>query len=253
MYSSFGNQIISMMIDLGFIQYALQVFGKLVRPNELCWNSLIKGYSKCGSIDQAFFAYDLMLRDDIFVCPNGRTFLPLIKACIFAKDLKRGLPIHVQCVLSRWFERDHFVASAIVEMYAKCGWILEAQNVFDRLSIRDSVTWTVLIEGYVGCGYGEEALKIFMQMQLEGICPDAFTYVSTLKACESIRASNKAQQIHVEIENSGFLEGNVFLSCALVDMYAKCGLIGKAREVFDKASIRDVALCTYDRVCGASS
>ena len=44
--------------------------------------------------------------------------------------------------------------------------------------------------------------------------------------------------------NKRFLEKSVVLGNALVDMYAKCGALRKAQEVFDKLCIRDVVSWT---------
>ena len=75
-------------------------------------------------------------------------------------------------------------------------------------------------------------------MQQEGINPDVVTFISILKGLGSIGASEMGRQIHAEIVNRRFLEGNSVLGTALVDMYAKCGLLPRAEQVFEELPIR---------------
>eukprot|EP00250_Pteridium_aquilinum_P024641 c29380_g1_i1 orf=3-248(+) len=81
-------------------------------------------------------------------------------------------------------------------MYAKCGAPEKAQEVFDKLSVRNVISWTALIAGYAEQGLGEEALICYEQMQLAGYPPDVVTFACALKACGSIKALDKGQEIH---------------------------------------------------------
>lgn len=50
------------------------------------------------------------------------------------------------------------------------------------------------------------------------------------------------KEIHTAIETKGLLQDNLVLGTALVDMYAKCGLLEEALAVFDKLQAEDVVL-----------
>ena len=56
-----------------------------------------------------------------------------------------------------------------------------------------------------------------------GISPDMVTFICILKACGSTGAIEKGKQIHHVIYSKGFLEKDIMLGTALVDMYVKCG------------------------------
>ncbi|KAI5070710.1 hypothetical protein GOP47_0015053 [Adiantum capillus-veneris] len=77
-------------------------------------------------------------------------------------------------------------------------------------------------------------------MKLEGILPNAVTYVCILKACAVIRNIKKGKQIHDEISKQGLLEKNLVLGGALVEMYVKCGSLPQAQKVMKKLPRRDV-------------
>ncbi|MCO5580162.1 hypothetical protein L7F22_034029 [Adiantum nelumboides] len=127
-------------------------------------------------------------------------------------------------------------------MYAKCGELSQAKSVLEKLPSRDVISWSALITGYVQIGQGQQALECFQDMQLEGIRPNAVTYLCILKACAVLGAVDKGKQIHDEVSRQGLLERSVLLGGALMDMYAKCGALPQARSVLEKLPSRNAVL-----------
>ena len=126
-------------------------------------------------------------------------------------------------------------------MYARCiSPLAMSQQVFDESPyLRDVVSWTALIAGYAQEEKGHEALKSFGRMQKEGLSPNEITFTCILKACGNVGAIDKGIQIHDEIIKGGWLAQNIVLGNALVDMYAKCGILSKALKVFEELPVRD--------------
>ncbi|KAK1387699.1 pentatricopeptide repeat-containing protein, mitochondrial [Heracleum sosnowskyi] len=56
--------------------------------------------------------------------------------------------------------------------------------------------------------------------------------VSALKSCATLFAISQGQQIHCLIFKSGFIS-NIFVQNSLINLYAKCGLMGCAKLMFD--------------------
>ena len=75
------------------------------------------------------------------------------------------------------------------------------------------------------------SVRRFEGMEREGISPNDVTFICILKACGSIQAIEKGEQIHDEIVNRGLLEKNIMIGNALMDMYVKCGALGKTQQV----------------------
>ncbi|KAI5066554.1 hypothetical protein GOP47_0019178 [Adiantum capillus-veneris] len=171
---------------------------------------------------------------------KGFSLMTALKTCAAKQDLYQGSKIHADIRSSGLLEKDTYLGSTLVSMYAKCGALVRAQQVIDELPVRDVVSWTALIAGYVQHGHGKEALGCFHQMQSEGLSPNAITYSCILKACGIMQDAEMGKQIHDEIVSQGLLERNVVLGNALVDMYAKCGVLTKAHKVLDELSTRDV-------------
>jgi pentatricopeptide repeat protein len=76
-------------------------------------------------------------------------------------------------------------------------------------------------------------------MRRSGAQPDKFTFPRVLKACANLEALHQGREIHGDIVRRG-LESDVFIGNALIDMYAKCGVLKTARDLFDKMPQRDI-------------
>lgn len=99
--------------------------------------------------------------------------------------------------------------------------------------------WNALISGYAELGQFEDALALYFQMEEEGVEPDRFTFPRVLKACSGLGSIRIAEAVHRHVVRSGFGNDGFVLN-ALVDVYAKCGDIVKARRVFDMISNGDL-------------
>ncbi|KAI5058862.1 hypothetical protein GOP47_0027032 [Adiantum capillus-veneris] len=238
-----GNCLVSMLAEVGSMSDAQQVFDKLPNRSSSSLSSLLICYLKNDCPQQTLNAYQQMENND-FECLNEHAFVALLKACSILKDLRTGLRVHAEVASIGLLEKSVFIGSVLINMYAKCGIIAKAQQMFAKSVVRDVVTWTALITGFVEHGNCEEALHCFDVMQLEGVSPNATTYVSSMKACSLSGAIEKGHDIHAEMERIGALSENAFVGSAVVDMYCKFGMVNVAHEVFDRVPTRDVVLWT---------
>ncbi|KAI5065697.1 hypothetical protein GOP47_0020392 [Adiantum capillus-veneris] len=234
--SSVGNFVVQMLAECGYIASAEQVLQRLDFQNEHSWTALILGCIDHGRSHHAFDLYQRMKQSN--VSPSAYTFMALIKACIQLQDAERGRVVHAD-IMQNAGVRDGYIDNALIDMYVKCGLLPKAREVFDELSVRDVVSWTALIGGYAEHGPGELALQCFQMMKEEGIFPNDLTLVCVLKSCGSIGALVEGRDIGREIMDKG-LQGNTILSNSLVDMYAKCGALPEAQEVFDNLLVRNL-------------
>ncbi|KAH7443863.1 hypothetical protein KP509_02G053800 [Ceratopteris richardii] len=125
-------------------------------------------------------------------------------------------------------------------MYAKCGLLMRAREVHNELSLQTIASWNALIAGYTHQGKCTEALDCYACMRNHGFTPNSITYACILKACGITQQVNIGKAIHDEIAPKGFLAKDIVLGTAVVDMYAKCGLMMKAEEVLEDLFPRDV-------------
>ncbi|KAJ7566960.1 hypothetical protein O6H91_02G125700 [Diphasiastrum complanatum] len=233
-----GSALVDMYVKCGSLDEARQVFEKLPKRDVVSWNTMIGGYAQQGLGERALQMFKKMQQEGIR--PDSVLFVSILNACASIGAIDEGKMIHAQIIGCR-LQSDIFVGSALVDMYSKCANLVEARQVFDNLPRRDVVAWNAMLAGYAQHGHGQEALQLFEDMQRSGFKPNDGTYVSILKACGSIRALDDGKLIHAEIVEGG-LETDPFIGSTLVDMYAKCGSLEKAREVFDKFTERNAVL-----------
>eukprot|EP01018_Ginkgo_biloba_P002102 Gb_06089 [translate_table: standard] len=218
--------------NLAAVEQGMETHEELIRsgfqPDIVVESALVDMYAKCGSVKNARTMFDKMLQRDL-VSWNAMIAGYIQNGCIEeARKLFRQIP-----------ERDVVSWTTMIAGYAQNGFVDEALKLFQKMPEKNVVSWTSMIAGYAQNGHGEEALKLFRQMQLAGVKPNMKTFTSVLPACANLAALEQGMEIHEEIIRSGF-QSDVFVESALVDMYAKCGSIEKAHEVFDKIHQRNV-------------
>lgn len=176
--------------------------------------------------------------------PDEYTLPFVLKACGEIPSYKRGASVHA-VVCGDGFASNVFVCNALVAMYGRCGGLDDARRMFDEMSERgvgDVISWNSIVTAYVQSGDPRTALKLFVRMT--GSCefwlrPDAVSLVNVLPACASAGAWLRGKQVHCFAVRTGLFE-DVFVGNAIVDMYAKCGLMDEANKVFVGMGVKDV-------------
>lgn len=115
----------------------------------------------------------------------------------------------------------------MISGYTREGEIESARQLFDQMDQRELVSWTTMISGYSQAGH-------FGNMESLSIHPDEVTMVAVLTATAGLGALDFGKRFHQQyIENVEFGR-NIFLTTAVIDMYAKCGSIDTALVIFNK-------------------
>ncbi|MCO5584423.1 hypothetical protein L7F22_038350 [Adiantum nelumboides] len=230
------NSLIDMYAKCGSLNDAQELFYQVAERDISTWNALFGGYTNQGCCEEAFVYYERMKLEGFF--PNHFSFVLILTACTTLQDLVRGKQVHSQIPKSG-MSVNVFVENALVDMYAKCGSLLNARIVFNQMSARNVISWNTMLGGYVKHGFDFEVFKVFEKMESEGMKPDQATYVSLLNACASLAALEQGLKVHNGIIVS-YLECDLFIGNALIDLYAKCGRIKDACKVLDRMWERDV-------------
>lgn len=167
-------------------------------------------------------------------------FSSLLETCYHLQAIDHAIRIH-SLIPANLLRRNVGLSSKLLRLYASCGHVDEAHQVFDQMAKRDASAfpWNSLISGYAELGMYEDAMALYFQMEEDGVEPDPFTFPRVLKACGGIGSICVGEEVHRHVVRSGFANDGFVLN-ALVDMYAKCGDIVKARKVFDKIAFRDL-------------
>ena len=214
-------------IFCGLLGEAQEIFSKLRFRDTGLWNASIVSYIKQGDDLGAINCFDQMLLEG--VPPDAITFTSGLKMCSRIRNGERGKELHIQVIKKGLSQKDLVLSSALVDMYAKCGSLIDSQEVFNVIPQKNVGLWNNLIASYMKHEHYERALDFFKQMQLEGITHDTITYACSLKACSNISAIHKGNEIHCVIEKASFVDKNSVIGNVLVYMYAKNGFLTQAQ------------------------
>ncbi|KMZ72610.1 Pentatricopeptide repeat-containing protein [Zostera marina] len=273
-----ANQLIHMYAVCGgrLDTDALKVLDEMPHPDIISYNSVISALGRHGRNREALYVFHQMQRScsfeiamDIFTAVGimcacgGLGELGLVKQ-VHGLMITIGLKLNgvafnsLMCnygkcgdfhssrrVFDRMFSvRDELSWTTMLGVYRHNGQLKDAFWVFETMPVKNVVSWTMLISGYVQNDHEEDALKIFRKMMMQGvIMPNSFTLVSVLNACANLAIIASGKQIHGHIVRSCCIEvdrSGIFLSNALIDMYAKCGEIVLAMLLFEIIPQRDI-------------
>eukprot|EP01018_Ginkgo_biloba_P009805 Gb_15643 [translate_table: standard] len=227
-----GSALVDMYIQCERIEDAWKVFDKMPKRDMVSWNVMIAGYVQKGDVDQALRLFHTMPDRDVV------SWNTIIAGCAHNGHIEEALKL-----FQIMPQRNVVSWNAMIAGYAKNGYVEEASKLFQKMPEQDLVSWNAMIAGYAQNDHFIEALKLFQQMQLICVKPNSVTFASILPACTKLTALEDGKELHEHIIRSGF-QYDIFVSNALVDMYAKCWRIVDARKVFDKMTERNVVSWT---------
>ncbi|XP_013623704.1 PREDICTED: pentatricopeptide repeat-containing protein At4g38010 isoform X3 [Brassica oleracea var. oleracea] len=221
------------------------------------YNTLLSSYAVCDKPRATILVYRTFLRNGL--PPDTYTFPPLFKACGKFSGIGEGKQIHGS-VTKMGFLSDVYVQNSLLHFYGSCGNLESACKVFDEMLVRDVVSWTGVISGFSRIGLYKEALRMFLKMDVEA---NLATYICALVASGRVGWLRLGQGIHGLIMKKAYLfsleigaveygrwvheyvvragiKWDTHIGTAVVDMYAKCGCIETALEVFNGIRIKNV-------------
>ncbi|GMI98215.1 EMBRYO DEFECTIVE 2744 [Hibiscus trionum] len=229
------NALINMYSKFSDAEGAMRVFSLVPGYDVYSYNSVLSGLLQQGFLNEAVQVLDRMMGEGVKW--DSVTYVTVFGLCACLKDLNLGLQVHCR-IMKRDLELDVFVNSAIINMYGKCGEVFNARKAFDGLKVRNVVVWTGIMAAYFQNGCFEEALNLFSDMKIDDISPNEFTFAVMLNSTAGLSALRHGDVLYGEIIKSGFMD-HVIVGNALINMYAKCGNIGAASEVFSDMICRD--------------
>ncbi|PON70473.1 DYW domain containing protein [Parasponia andersonii] len=234
-YQHVKNALIHMYSRLSDMEGAMSVFNTVQACDIFSYNSILNGLLEHGHLKEAMQVLSIMVSKRVKW--DSVTYVTVFGICSSLGTLRLGLQVHCR-MLKTDIECDAFVNSAIMNMYGKCGKLVNAAKIFECLLIRNVVSWTTIMAAHFQNGYFEEALNFFVNMKLEDITPNEYTFAVLLNSSASLSALRHGALLHACAEKSGFTD-HMIVGNALINMYAKSGYIEAANEVFSDMTYRN--------------
>ncbi|AEE77553.1 unnamed protein product [Arabidopsis thaliana] len=212
------------------VRDAMKLFEKMSERDTVSWNSMLGGLVKAGELRDARRLFDEMPQRDLI---SWNTMLDGYARC---REMSKAFEL-----FEKMPERNTVSWSTMVMGYSKAGDMEMARVMFDKMPLpaKNVVTWTIIIAGYAEKGLLKEADRLVDQMVASGLKFDAAAVISILAACTESGLLSLGMRIHSILKRSN-LGSNAYVLNALLDMYAKCGNLKKAFDVFNDIPKKDL-------------
>ncbi|GMI99714.1 hypothetical protein like AT5G13230 [Hibiscus trionum] len=230
-----GTALIDAYSVCGCVDFAREVFDGIRCKDMVTWTGMVACYAENDCFQEALEAFSQMR--SVGFKPNNFTFAGVFKACIGIEAFGIAKGVH-GCVLKTRYEHDIYVGIALLELYTKCGNIDNVQRVFEEIPKTDVIPWSFMISRYAQSDQSEKAVDLFCRMRQSFVVPNQYTFASTLQACATLGDLDLGKQMH-SLVLKVCLDADVFVSNALMDVYAKCGRIEDSMELFETSPNRN--------------
>ncbi|KAL2959023.1 hypothetical protein AAZX31_18G243500 [Glycine max] len=199
---------------------AMSLFLAMEERDVVTWNSMIGGLVRCGELQGACKLFDEMPDRDMV------SWNTMLDGYAKAGEMDTAFEL-----FERMPWRNIVSWSTMVCGYSKGGDMDMARMLFDRCPVKNVVLWTTIIAGYAEKGLAREATELYGKMEEAGMRPDDGFLLSILAACAESGMLGLGKRIHASMRRWRFRCGAKVLN-AFIDMYAKCGCLDAAFDVF---------------------
>lgn len=244
---SMTNSLISMYSKCKKVDRAADIFSKLQGKTLVSWNAMILGYAQNGRVNEALNYFCKMRSKNIK--PDSFTMVSVIPALAELSVIRHAKWIHA-LVIRSCFEKNVFVMTALIDMYAKCGAVDTARILFDMMNERHVTTWNVMIDGYGTHGLGKAAVELFNKM-LEGPTkPNDITFLCAISACSHSGLVEEGIHYFTSMKKDYGIEPVMDHYGAMVDLLGRAGRLNEAWDFIQKMPI-EPGITVFGAMLGA--
>lgn len=220
--------LVDMYAKCGDIGSARLVFDKMRERDLVSWTSMISGYVHNGYNSDTLGFFNLMHSSGVI--PNRVSILGVLLACGNLGALRKGQWFH-NYVIQTGFESDIRVATAIMDMYTKCGSLNLARRLFEESEGKDVVCWSAMIASYGIHGDGEKAINLFHQMVNNGVKPNHVTFTCIISACSHSGLLEEGKKYFRLMREKFEVEPNLSNYSCMVDLLGRSGKLLEAEKL----------------------
>ncbi|KAM7463786.1 hypothetical protein LguiA_031907 [Lonicera macranthoides] len=225
-----GTALLDVYAKCNLIKDAIKVFLDMPEWSATTWSSMAAGYVQNELYEEALVLFH---RAQVAGLENNQFIISsVISACAALAALIEGNQVH-SVLYKTGFHANIYVASSLVDMYAKCGSIKDAYLVFSCVEEKNVVLLNTMISGFSRHARSVEAMILFEKMQQIGLRPNEVTYVSVLSVCGHKGLVEKGRKYFDMMLKEHNVSPNVFHYSCMVDILSRTGLTSEAKNLID--------------------
>lgn len=247
--ASVANSLISMYSKCKRVDLASEIFNNLRDKKTLVsWNAMILGFAQNGRVSEALNLFCQMHSQKI-MRPDTFTMVSVIPALAELSVTRHAKWIHGLTIRS-CMDRNVYVMTALVDMYAKCGAVETARKLFDMMDDRHVITWNAMIDGYGTHGLGTAAVELFKEMQKGSVRPNGITFLCVLSACSHSGLVEEGLHFYDSMKEDYSIEPSMDHYGSMVDLLGRAGRLNEAWDFIQKMPI-EPGITVYGAMLGA--
>lgn len=241
------NFMISGYVGDGLLEDSRDVFDEMPVKNVVSWNAIITGYAQAGRFEEVFVLFEDMQNANIQ--PDNCTLVNVLSACARVGALSQGEWVHAY-IKRNGIDVSGFLATALVDMYSKCGCIEKALEVLHTTSKKDISTWNSMISGLSIHGLGEQALQVFSELLSDGFKPNEVTFVSVLSSCRRSGLLHEGREMFDIMVRVHKIQPTIEHYGCIIDLLGRFGLLEEAEQLARKIPFEEVSV-VYESLLAA--
>lgn len=202
------------------------------KPDEMLLSTILAVCGRSGNITFGKKIHEYIVENRMMVDPH-------LTSALINMYASSGCMDTAQLLYENMYPKNLIASTSMIKWYSRVGQIERARGVFDQLDEKDLVCWSAMISGYVNSGQPQIAIDLFKKIQAIGLKPDRVTILGVISACANLGVLSETDPVRLYADKHGF-RASLPVNNALVDMYAKCGSLEKAIEVFENMTQKNV-------------
>ncbi|EFJ07033.1 hypothetical protein SELMODRAFT_134446 [Selaginella moellendorffii] len=248
-----ATSLVIMYCKFGCVADAMAVFSGMRSRDVVAWTAMITAFSQ--QEHTSMEAVDYFCQMDLDGSkPDEVTFASVLGSIARLGLLSRGRSVHCD-VLACGFQSDVVVGTALLDMYSKCGSLIDAKRAFDDLGgSRNLVSWNAMIAAMAKHGDWSSGFELYRAMILEGVRPNDVTFTNMLFLCSHGGGGDRECGIW-DACASIVLEFGVKITpdhhCSIVDVLGRSGRLEEAEEFVDKGMGFEPGIVEYRTLLGS--
>ncbi|KAF7834076.1 pentatricopeptide repeat-containing protein [Senna tora] len=222
------NAMVDGFVKTGQMACAREMFDQMPVRDAVSWGTMVAGYTQANMCSEAIELFNQILALELR--PDNISLVSVLSACAQMGELEQGKIVH-KYIKRNGIRVDSFLATGLVDFYAKCGCIETARDIFESSPDRNVFTWNAMLVGLAMHGEGSVLLDYFSRMISSGIQPDGVSFLSVLMGCSHAGLVHQAWKLFNDMETIYGVKPELKHYGCMVDILGRAGLIEEAMEL----------------------
>ncbi|KAK1694804.1 hypothetical protein QYE76_011501 [Lolium multiflorum] len=242
----------SKLVDLygkaGDMVSAANVFQGIRNKNVVTWNSLLAAYKHNKKPELALKLFYEMRESGLL--PGLVTVQIALLSSGMTMALGYGRELHGYIHKNWPHGYPDTLASALIDMYGKCGKIEDARFVFERSGEKDVAVWNAMMCCYLLHRMPRDVKELFRTLEQSRIQPDPVTFIILLSACKQEGSMEEARDYFYSMEDLYGIKPTLKHYTCMVDIMGTAGLLEESLELIQKMP-HELDACLWSTVLKA--